>query len=1001
MATFRMKGLLVAGLIAATWQSVVSQSSRLNLIEGNAKDLSVTLTEGTNMAAAVSPNGATIVLAIQGTLWHLPRAGGTATRLSGWDVEATAPSWAPDGSRIVFQAYTDGYYHIATIAPSGGDPTLLTSGPFDHREPTWSPDGSKVALSSDRGANGSYDIWTIDVRSGAYDQRTNLTSNEHSPAWSPDGSQIAYADGRFIHTIDGSGRRQEVASVPSGSALAPAWLPGGQGVIYRNNERQLVMAGRPVTSNEDVFPFPVSWLSDGGFLYTADGKLRLRDRDAGNARDIPFRATLQVRRPVRHEKDHRFTVRDRRPVRGIYSPVLSPDGTKIAFVALNDLWVMQIGARPVQLTNDTFIEWTPSWSSDGRHVYFTSDRHGGGRPDMYSVDHVTRDMKRLSVTPNALVIDGVISPDGRTFAYIDGINQSLRIHDIASGESRLVAAQAYASNVGKPAWSPDGRTLALADTRRSNTRFREGRNLIRTVDVATGSWTFHEPAPLPGQLSERFEAGPAWSPNGQWMAFIMDSALHVIPVAPDGTPNGPARRLTQHAADMPSFGGDGRTLLYLSNGVLRTIQVDGTGDREIRVDLTWTPAMPDNVTVIYAGGMWDGVNPVIHRDVAISISGNQIREIQPVGPNGVARAKALAGNGRFVDASQLVVMPGIWDTHVHPRVKDYTGQWWAVQLAYGITSVTSNGVSPYTTMLARESLEAGSMIGPRLFTAQIFDGPRAFYGHHRVVGTEEALALELGKAKALDIDFFKAYVRLPSRLMGIVARTAHQAGAGSGTHFLSPGIQSGLGGTTHLSATQRMGYSWAESDGDRSYQDVIDLYAKGDFYLTSTHGGATILGDDPGILNDPRFVMLMPPNYVGALRKNISTPVSDIERQNIRESVVAPAAIMRAGGLVSLGTDTPLSAPALGLHAKLRSIAVGVGNHEALRSVTINAARYTHAAHELGTVEPGKIADLIMIRGNPLESVAHVANVELVMKNGLVHTIDEIIKPYEALRTSP
>ena len=55
--------------------------------------------------------------------------------------------------------------------------------------------------------------------------------------------------------------------------------------------------------------------------------------------------------------------------------------------------------------------------------------------------------------------------------------------------------------------------------------------------------------------------------------------------------------------------------------------------------------------------------------------------------------------------------------------------------------------------------------------------------------------------------------------------------------------------------------------------------------------------------------------------------------------------------------------------------------------MTINAAKFTHADHELGTVEPGKIADLIMIHGNPLDNVANTANVELIMKNGFIYTI--------------
>ena len=145
-----------------------------------------------------------------------------------------------------------------------------------------------------------------------------------------------------------------------------------------------------------------------------------------------------------------------------------------------------------------------------------------------------------------------------------------------------------------------------------------------------------------------------------------------------------------------------------------------------------------------------------------------------------------------------------------------------------------------------------------------------------------------------------------------VREKADEMGVPSGSHFLSPGIESGLGGTTHLSATQRMGYSWAESAGGRSYQDVISLYSQGAFALSSQHSQTNnVLGDDPSILNDPRFLSLMPPDYVSPIRAQASTPPTEAQRQNIREDVATPAAILHAGGLVTLGSDTPLGWPAL------------------------------------------------------------------------------------------
>ena len=109
------------------------------------------------------------------------------------------------------------------------------------------------------------------------------------------------------------------------SGTAPAWTPDGSGLVYQNAARQLVVAGAQVTADEDIFPFPVRFLPDGRFLYTADGKIRTRDALGSNRADIDFRAELKLRRPVfKHPMDRGFVNFDTRPVRGISAPVLSP-----------------------------------------------------------------------------------------------------------------------------------------------------------------------------------------------------------------------------------------------------------------------------------------------------------------------------------------------------------------------------------------------------------------------------------------------------------------------------------------------------------------------------------------------------------------------------------------------------------------------------------------------------------------------------------------------------
>ena len=936
------------------------------------------------MAAALSPDGRTLMLDVLGSLWTLPSSGGAARRVTDEYLDARQPVWAPDNRRVAFQGYADGVWHIYVMNADGSELRAVTSGPFDDREPSWSRDGGRIAFSSDR--SGNYDVWDLEVSTGLVRQLTRNAANDFAPAYSPVDSTIAFVsereDRRGVWSVNAATGAEASLAPAAGAVSAPSWSRDGSKVIYNviaNNRSELMLDGRDITGDEDVFPFRAQWPSADEVIYTADGKIKRRPISGGSASTIEFSAAVSFTRAPYQPAVRDFDSRTERAVRGIMAPVISPDGTQVAFAALGDLWLMPIGGSAKRLTNDRFVEMHPTWSPDGRSLAFSSDRDG--TMDIWVRELATGADRKVATEASK----ASWAPRGNEIAYINR-------EGMIAITGRAAPISPPIRDPGRPTWAPEG-LIAITTLQPYSSRFREGTNQLMLVST-TGA-----PARRPNPLAHRSVGtrehdGPVWSRDGSKMAFVTEGRLHVMPTTPNGESAGPPRQASNEISDSPSWAADSRRLLYQTASGLKLLDVTDGRVTDVPIDLTWRPSIPDARIVVHANRMFDGRADSLRGNVDIVIRGHRIEQVM--------EHSADAHTGRVIDAGAGVVMPGLIEMHAHLG-KEFGEALGRIWLAYGITSVRNPAANAYDALEDKEAIGAGVRRGPRVFaTGGPFDALRIFYsgGVGLGPGGDQQLALELQKTVQLGYDLIKTYVRLDDRLQKRVIDFAHANGMPVTSHEIYPDVASGADGVEHIRGTSRRGYSPKVTALNHSYQDVIEMLTASKMTITPTLGiqGAYQLAvaRDPSRLDDVRFRTLFPAALVRAAElqaKNIPPREFDA-----RSAVLQPARdtirrVVQGGGIVIAGTDSPINPYAIAYHTELEHFAEsGLTPFQVLQTATLRAAEALGEGANLGTIEAGKLADLVIVGGDPLADVRNARNVRTVIKNGEVHTLESLLK---------
>lgn len=952
---------LCSRLIALLFYGVIS-----NAVMAQEKVLvDAVMTEGTNMAAAVSPDGRTLIIALQGVLWSLPATGGDARALTPPEMDAQEPVWAPDGSRVAFYGFVGDAFAIWSMNPDGSDLTRLANGASaDARYPAFTADSRQILYSSDE--DGGYAVWMTDRTSGERRPLTSASETGYLPPTTPyfsgDGNAVyptlsPYGN-NLAWVIDGPENRLVVRDLNARQGFrevyrapllgAPLWSADGNALYITGIDgRETFLAQVPLdgiganhlVEGGDIFPFRPSLGPDGTLYYTADGQIKTLTPTGELGRSVPFSAKVTLDRTPYERR--RYDILDQTPKKalGIIDPILSPDGSQVAFAALGDIWHTDLATGvTMQLTDDVSIDISPSWSPDGERIAWVSDRSGITNVWVMNLsDGSATQVSNVDKPASA----PIWSPDGRKIAYLKDegnsvfVSSTVNVIDLANDTEMVISEPMFGPS--SPAWSPDGSVVVVTHRDPGNSRFREGFNEFYVLPVDGSDEKFFV-APVPGKsLGRRQHNRPAWSVSGE-MVYRVDGELWSVPMSVDGT-LGQSTRIAL-AGENPSWSADGSKLIYMDGASIKLFDKTSGQTRELDIQPNWVQVRPTESMTIRAGRLFDGVNDGTTSSVDIVIQNGVIVDMRMAGLSQTV--------GTFIDASDKFVMPGLIENHTHQSITQgvMLGE---LYLCNAITTVRETGDDPYHAVERREAEASGRRPGPRVFTAgPLNEGTRISYGVSETVESLERVEDSMRLSTALKLDMYKSYVRQDYTAQKRVIELAHASGIPVSSHELYPAVANGIDQMEHLGATSRRGYSLKESRLNIAYQDVIELTTKSRVIITPTMA--------------------------------LSERGSDLDAQK-----ATLLKIINGGGRIVAGTDSPFVSFADSLHRELEIyVEAGLSTSQALRAATGDAADALGAGNQLGKVARGYLADLVILDGNAIEDISQVRAINTVIKNGAI-----------------
>ena len=1013
--------------------------------KGQFVDAKISVEQGTWMNIDISPDGKTIVFDLLGDIYTMPMSGGTATQLTSDIAWQMQPRFSPDGKHIAFTSDQGGGDNIWVMDLNGENQSAVTNETFRLlNSPAWSPDGDFLVARKHFTASrslGAGEVWLYHKAGGKGVQLTKRENDQKDlgePMFSPDGRYVYFSHdatpGKTFHyskdsvagiykikrydretgeietIIDGMGGAIRPTPSPDGKTLAyikrddfqtSLYLydlsTGEHTQVYDKLERDM----QETWAIHGVYP-TIAWTPDNKELvFWAGGKIQSVDVTDKSVTPIAFKVetTKKIQPALRFTQNLDTDEFDVKMLRNVQ---VSPDGETAIFEALGYIYKRDLESGKIKrLTKQTdHFELFPQYSRDGKKIVYTtwndnkqgqvrvvSSRNGRG-------DTITQEPGKY--------VEPTFSPNGKTVVYRKASGGSILnpkwslnpgIYSVSAkgGESELISKSGYQPQFG----ADNDRVFVMSPWPKPS---------LSVVELESK------------KVSKLYESEHATefrvSPDGEYLAFAERFKVYVTPLVESGKAINigpkdskfPIEQLSVRAGESISWSADSSKLYWTLGPELYHANLNGVFAINSKSDADFKVKNGENIgfskkvnepkgMIALTGGKIITMNgdKVIENGVIITDG----KHIKAVGP---ASELSIPKDADVIDVTGKTIMPGIVDAHAHgsqgsneiipqQNWKNFAG------LALGVTTIHDPSNDTTEIFTASEMQKAGMIVGPRIFsTGTILYGAN-MPGYTSHIDSLEDAKFHLERLKKVGAFSVKSYnqPRREQRQQVVEAgRELEMMVVPEGGSLLQHNLSMVVDGHTGIEHSIPV---------ENIYDDIKQLWSQSDVGYTPTlvvaYGG--IWGenywyDKTDVWNHPRLSKFVPQNQL--LPRSMRRVKAPDHHYNHFNNARVSAELQDLGVLVNLGAHGQREG--LGAHWEMWMFAQGgMTPLEAIRASTLDPAKYLGLDKNVGSLEVGKLADLMVIDGDPLIDIRSSDKVDYTMINGRLfnaETMNEVGK---------